>query len=230
MSDAMFINLGTRADMLVLSAGPRTYKPQVWPVVFGTERETFQTASSLAEWSVIDGESELGLSMLRLMDAGFYSIGDNDILALLPDELIDDWKTIIVNLINLTSYKDENFRQFLNRHMVSLSEKNRHDEQQAKDAAKRRKASDTKKLRPRGPGDKHIIAGYLKALSENGKPVGVEAREAFYKKVIRYADHEREADFDIELPNNAPPSKWGVKWRTAENRISKLRKAGHIKK
>jgi hypothetical protein len=221
LSDAMFINLGFHADMLVLSAGPHTYKQHLRPDKFRTEIESVQTASSLPEWSVIDGESELGLSMLRLMDAGFFSIGDNDILARLPDELIDDWKAIIVNLIKRTFYADEDFRQFLSRHMVSLGEKNRHDEQQAKEATSRKKAVATKALLK--PGPKHKLAGYRKAFKKfGGKPErgAGEAVERFWKKVIDYADEARLYDDDID----EEPVNWGVTWKTARNQIGKLLK------
>jgi hypothetical protein len=98
---------------------------------------------------------------------------------------------------------------------------------QAKTDKRIDKANKTKKLKPKGPGDKHIIAAYVKAFREDGMPEGdaKDAKPAFWKKVIRYANAARAEDFDIE----ADPKPWGVTWRTAENRVSKLRKEGFIK-
>jgi hypothetical protein len=214
LSDAMFINLGFQSGRPMFSTGPHAYKKRVGP-------DKFETKSIGVKSYSIDGESELGLSMLRLMDAGFCSIGDNDILARLPDELIDDWKTIMVSVIKCTVFEDEDFHQFLNRHMVSLGEKNRHDEQQVKEATSRKKAVATKVLLK--PGPKHKLAGYKMALKKfGGKPErgAGEAVERFWKKVIDYADEARLYDDDIDKV----PVNWGVTWKTARNQIGKLPK------
>jgi hypothetical protein len=217
----MFINLGFYKDVLTLATGPHAYKKEVGPEEFETELKQFETTSISARRAWIDDDTEPGLSMLRLMDAGFCSIGDNDILARLPDKLIDDWKTIIAHVIKRTLPEDEDFGQFLNRHLVSLGEKNKHDEQQAEEASKRIKAAATKALKK--PGPKHKLAAYKRALKNFGgkpEPGDEEVAAAFYKKVIYYADDERERDDDID----EVPVDWNVTWKTARNQIRALLK------
>ena len=160
--------------------------------------------------------------MLPLTNTKFISVLVNNVR-----ELLTEWDWILTEVARYTG--DDSLHQFTSIGHALDAKWRTEDVQKAKEDEEREKAKATRALRY--PSLEHKYAGYMKALKQFGgkwEPGDHDAKEAFLKTFVDESYYER-CDAEDPIYDKIVAVEWNITPKTAENEITKLRKAKLIK-